>query len=414
MHDEILIVEDSPILTKVLKHLVTQNLPQIANYCSTYAETAALLEHKSNFLVAILDLNLPDAPNGEVIDLVMNRDIPIIVLTATFDQKKREQILARGAVDYVTKESRSSFEYVIRLIHRLDKNRSINALIVDDGRVDRVFLRTLLELQNFNVIEAKDGREALKVMEATHDIKLVITDYHMPEIDGIALISELRRTYSMHELVIIGLSASGSNGESARFLKNGANDFLNKPFSHEEFFVRIMQNIDALEYMAKIRFAAERDYLTGLYNRRYFTEHLSRLAGRLTDITDAYLAIVDLDLFKTINDRYGHQCGDAVLQNFASLLITFEGKGTPARLGGEEFAVLLTNTRRDIALSMMEALRQRAAEQRVRYQDQTIQYTISIGLTALSSEDIQSAMSRADKALYAAKQSGRNKIISDA
>lgn len=413
MGDQILVVEDSPVLLKVLRHYIRTHLPQVPVFATTYAQARALLEADSErFLVAVLDLSLPDALNGEVVDLVLGYGIPPIVLTANYNDNKREEILDRGAVDYVTKDSRSSYEYVIRLIRRLDRNRNIKALVVDDGMVDRRFVGMLLELQNFQVLVCNDGVQALQTFKENPDIKLVITDANMPNMDGFELITELRRSYDSHSLVIIGLSSTTEKSISARFIKNGANDFLNKPFSHEEFFVRIMQNMEAQEYVERIRHAAERDFLTDLYTRRAFSQKAKEALATATE-DSSFVAIIDVDNFKPINDGYGHDQGDKVLQNFAKILLEYESTGVPARLGGEEFVLLLTDMDSvDEVQQLLENFRQAIEQMQVPLEDDrgAIAITVSIGASPVGKDSLRVALSAADKALYEAKHSGKNRL----
>ena len=319
MKERVLVIEDSRLMSKVLGHYIRSSLGLEPVMTDTYAaaktavEASEQLSTEQPFLAAIADLNLPDAPNGESVDLVTAHKIPTIVLTSTYSEEKRSEILAKGVVDYVTKENRASYEYVMRLIHRLDANRFVEALIVDDGKVDRKFIRRLLELKNFVVHEAEDGVAALEMLAQHPKIKLVISDYNMPRMDGFALSAQLRRDYDMEQLAIIGLSSADCPSVSARFLKCGANDFLVKPFSHEEFFIRIMQNMDAQEYLANSIYRAQHDDLTGLYTWRYFNEHLDKVLGAKEAVTGC-VCVVELDDARRIKEMHGYEVYDLILK----------------------------------------------------------------------------------------------------
>ena len=113
------------------------------------------------------------------------------------------------------------------------------------------------------------------------DIKMVISDYFMPGMDGVELTRRIRHRHRKDQLAVIGISAYGNTILSARFIKNGANDFLNKPFSSEEFYCRVTQNLEMLEYIQKLRETSIRDPLTGLFNRRRFFEAAKELHARL-------------------------------------------------------------------------------------------------------------------------------------
>ena len=139
--DRIFIVEDNKMIAKVVTHIVTRDLNFECVVAHSLFEAKQVLEHDSDgFLVAILDLNLPDAPDGEVVDYVLALGLSVIVLTGSYSEKTREQYLNKNIVDYVVKESRYSYEYVGRIIGRLDRNRNIKALVVDDSLSARGFI----------------------------------------------------------------------------------------------------------------------------------------------------------------------------------------------------------------------------------------------------------------------------------
>ncbi len=262
----ILIVDDS----KALAMLAARKLQQCMD-CETVlthnlADTAALLERVKNgeeapIFAAVLDLTLPDAPNGEIVDVVVPHGIHSIVLTGTFGEDARESLLAKQVADYVIKKDTHDFQYIARSIERLDKNASITALVVDDSISYRSHVVRLLKTQNFRVLEAENGAQALKLLEtlaedpsqADAPVKMVITDYMMPELDGLGLVAALRERWSDHQLVIIGVSSEDDPVVSARFLKTGASDFLRKPFTSEEFNWRIRQNIERIEQIEALR-----------------------------------------------------------------------------------------------------------------------------------------------------------------
>ena len=118
----ILVIEDSPLVLKVLEHLFRQDGALQPVFCASFGEAQLLLETSANlFFAAIVDLNLPDAPNGEVVDLVLQYSLPCIVLSSSYNEQRRDELLLKGVVDYVLKESQHSYDYVLRLIHRLSR-----------------------------------------------------------------------------------------------------------------------------------------------------------------------------------------------------------------------------------------------------------------------------------------------------
>ncbi|HEY5718588.1 MAG TPA: response regulator, partial [Motiliproteus sp.] len=276
MMKRVLLVEDSPMMAKVMTYMLRQELQVTPVVTTTLAETREYFEQGAladvDHIAAIVDLHLPDAPNGEALDYVLSQGIPVIVLTASDDQAQRDTILKKGVVDYMVKEGRFAYEYVVRLVRRLDQNRHMHVLVVDDSLATRGLVSSLLRLFRFQVHEAVDGQQALRIYSQHPAIELVVTDFEMPMMDGVELVKALRQKQGPNSLPIIGISGGDKGEISARFIKSGANDFLRKPFSVEEFNCRIIQCIESVEQIRALHRAATSDALTGLSNRRHFFE----------------------------------------------------------------------------------------------------------------------------------------------
>lgn len=251
---KILIVDDSKTIRDILFQRIAQAVPNEILAASTFAEASSLIDqHRNNIFAAVLDLNLPDASDGEIVDFAKKNDVPVIVLTATYNKSVREKIISKDVVDYIVKKGQHSLTQTVEILRRMKKNRAVKILVVDDSRTSRFMIKRLLETYQYLVLEAVDGVNALEIMAEHSDIKLIITDYHMPRMDGVELISAVRKNKSKEELAIIGLSSAEDNSLSATLLKCGANDFLTKPFSNEEFHSRISQNVEFLEYVQEIK-----------------------------------------------------------------------------------------------------------------------------------------------------------------
>jgi len=215
---------------------------------STYAEAARIVEDRPNdFFIALLDLNLPDASGGEIVDYAISKALPSLVFTTQFSEELRKSLFSKNIIDYVVKETPSSLDYVISVVRRIHANIGLKALIVDDSKTVRSVVSGLMRTQQLTALEAKNGVEALEVLKANPDVRVVVTDYDMPEMDGMNLIKKIRAEHSMDKLAIIGMSAHGDDVLSAQFIKSGANDFIHKPFQPEEFLCRVTQNLDMLE-----------------------------------------------------------------------------------------------------------------------------------------------------------------------
>ena len=150
---KLLLVEDSSLVLKVLKRIIDNNAEFEADFAETYVEAKLLIADKpEKYFATLVDLNLPDAPKGEVVDLVLQNKIPTIVLTSSYSEKKKDDLISKGIVDYVVKESRYSYETAVKIISRLSKNHNIKVMIVDDSSVARQQCSRLLEKYLFQVV----------------------------------------------------------------------------------------------------------------------------------------------------------------------------------------------------------------------------------------------------------------------
>jgi diguanylate cyclase (GGDEF)-like protein len=411
----ILIVEDSNTVTKVIKHLVGREPDIRADYAGSMSEAKLKYDQLKDKLIAVIaDLNLPDAPNGEVVDFFLQNKLPVIVLTANYQEEKREALLNKGIVDYVIKESRYSYQHALTLINRLEKNRLIKVLVAEDSNTTRAHIRNLLKLHRYQVLEARDGLEALEVIKQHSDIKLLITDYHMPEMDGFELVKTIRGSIEKSDLVIIGLSAEGQGTVSARFIKNGANDFLSKPFQPEEFFCRITQNIEALELFAQIRDAALRDSMTKLYTRSTFlsrAEPFFEQAKR--DNKPLALALLSIDNLKAINDRHGEHSGDQAIYMLGEELQRGFSRFLIGRLSGNEFAVLLPGVNNEQATTLFDRFRTIIAALYVQTESDEIAITFSTGISNWIAGCFTQQLRHADRLKQRAHQAGGDFVIGE-
>ena len=411
----ILIVEDSEMVMRVLRHLIQNTLPYEAFYATSLAQAKTLCEEQADgFFAALVDLNLPDAPNGEVVDFTLGKKIPTIVLTGSYDEQRREQLFNKGIVDYVTKEGRYAYNKAIELFQRLEKNEQIKVLVVDDSDMSRKYVANLFKRHLFQVLEAVDGMDAIKVLLEHPDIKLLITDYNMPRMDGFELVKNLRYKYDKTDLIMIGVSGESSEALSAKFIKHGANDFLRKPFHPEEFYCRVIHNLELMEQVALLDYNADRDPLTGLYHRSYFFRSAQELQNQAREkSTPLALAVLNIDGFALINQRFGNQGGDLVLQHVASLLCEMLDRFLLCRAGGDEFFVLLPGLDNEKAVSLISKIRQLVAAAPVVVLGESFCCNFSAGVTNQISTSIDEQLNQAIKFLQLAKESSGGMVVGD-
>lgn len=245
---KILVVEDNRMVGLMLTKRLESGGYDV-DWAMTMGETCDLLDKTDeSYFAALLDYSLPDAPNGEVIPRVVEKGIPVIVFTGLVDEKVRENVWSHSVVDYVLKEDSQSIPYIFTLLHRLEINEKVKVLVVDDSVFFRKALVDLLKIHRYKCFTASNGREALDICNASPDIKLVVTDFKIPGMDGLQLTQKLRKNFSGEQMAIIAISSEGESLMAARFIKSGANDFLVKQsFLTEEFYSRVTRNINYLE-----------------------------------------------------------------------------------------------------------------------------------------------------------------------
>ena len=411
MTQRLLVVEDSRPIATVIKQ-IAQSLNYDVVLATTLAEVEEILAGDTDFFAATVDYALPDANDGEAIACVLPHGIPSVVMTGKMDDETRQKILAQPVIDYIPKENSQAFLYLKRILHWQQTNSKNAILVVDDSSSARNHIVELLKRRNFSVHTANNGVLALEKLKQHKDIKMVITDLEMPEMDGITLTNEIRKNYSREQLAVIGISGAENGIHSARFIKNGADDFLRKPFCPEEFYCRITQNIESLNNIAQIQHAANTDYLTELSNRRAFFRNASQRINEYKKRKVPYcLAVLDIDFFKKVNDQYGHDAGDQVLKALALYMRKHFGAGLTARLGGEEFSILFHGLDSDQLYNKLDDFRREIGVSALPAGDTQVSITVSIGVVFNSTENLSKQMNEADNALYLAKDHGRNQIV---
>jgi diguanylate cyclase (GGDEF)-like protein len=412
--NRILIVEDNKALAKLIALKMGAELDFEIDIAYTFQE-AKLFIKKYNYFLALLDLNLPDAPNGEIVEYALERELPSIILSGIVDKELRKKLIQKDIIDYIKKDGISSIEYIISTIKRLHDNQKHKVLIVDDSLVFRNQMQKMVKNMFFQVITVAHGEEALAMLQIHPDIKIVLADYFMPVMDGLELTKEIRKQYSKNDLSIITISSNQDEEITALFLKNGANDYIYKPFSKEEFICRLNNTIEALENIEKITNNANRDFLTGVYNRRYFYTNAQEYFQEAKQSGQNFgVAMIDIDHFKKINDTYGHDTGDKAIVNLSQILTTnVDAKDIVARFGGEEFCIILKDMSANAIKEKLETIRQKVEKSSIKDHDKWISFTVSIGVVTSAEDTLEETINTADMFLYNAKNSGRNQVVSD-
>jgi len=292
-----------------------------------------------------------------------------------------------------------------------------NVLIVDDTSKNIQLVASILKPLGYGLYFATSGQEALDAV-AKNKIDLILLDVMMPDMDGFETAKKLKSDANTKSIPIIFLTAKTDEESVSAGFEVGGVDYITKPFHNSELIARAKTHLHIAD-MAKqlqdqanaMQELANTDPLTAMPNRLKFNtifEHQVDLCLRYKK--ELSLVFIDIDFFKKVNDTYGHKVGDAILVEISKMLTgCVRASDLAARWGGEEFVIVSPETPIDAAYAMAEKLRKCIEE---RSFDEVSQITCSFGVTALTQkDDAHSFLTRADNALYAAKEAGRNCVI---
>ncbi|SFV58630.1 Putative two-component response regulator [hydrothermal vent metagenome] len=410
----ILIIEENKAVANLIAKKIASEFDFEVDIAYKLSEAKLFLSRYSYFIV-LTELKLADSPHGEVVDFLLQKKQKVIILTNNIDKDFRKQMLQKNIIDYINKSGAQDINYVISMLKRLQANQKHTVLVADDSMPMRTRYKNMLENLFFRVVTVAHGEEALNYLQTNPNISLVVTDYNMPVVDGLELTKELRLEYDKNALPIIAISSSEDEEVLAKFLKSGANDYIKKPFSKEEFYCRINNTIEAYENVQAVLNSANRDFLTGLYNRRYLFANIEEYLKKAEEeYSKLYLAIVSIDNFKDIVEKYGYEEGDRAIITLSEILRTStKPQDLVTRFAQEEFCLALFAQNDERALELFEHIRKNIEEFLFTTKDQErIPFIISIGLTYFEDgDDINEVINQADMNLYEAKKSGKNRIV---
>jgi two-component system, cell cycle response regulator len=298
-------------------------------------------------------------------------------------------------------------------------------LLVDDRSTSYERMAPMLAAEHHVDVETDPSQALFHAAEGNYD--LLIVSLSLDNFDGLRLCSQARSLERTRQVPILAISDADNNARLLRGLEIGVNDYLLRPVDRNELLARARTQIKKRRYTDHLRDNVQNsiemaitDALTGLHNRRYMESHLATLAEQASARGKPLaLMILDIDFFKAINDTYGHDAGDDVLREFAvRIRKSIRGIDLACRYGGEEFVIVMPETDLHVAGMVAERLRRSIAGEKFAVNKGTkrVDVTISIGLSTLDrkGEAVADVLKRADKALYRAKNDGRNRVVSDA
>jgi two-component system cell cycle response regulator len=453
MTGTVLVVDDIPANLKLLEAKLLNQYFEILT--ASDGETALEIAEAKQPDIILLDVMLPGMDGFETCQRLKKNPktnhIPVIMVTALSDSADRVRGLQCGADDFLTKPLNDTALFarvrsLVRLKMLTDALRShletndrmgslianeqenwdiesANILLIEDDRPHSEHLQRILAEDNHFCDDCTDGKQALQMLNTSH-FDLVMLAMHLDTDDSLRILSQIRSNEKSRNIPVLILTEEGDEMMLAKALDMGVTDYVTRPVDANELKARVRTQIRRRRFQERLREIYEKslslahiDELTGLYNRRYFNNHLETLFKRTRE-QDGALAVmmVDIDFFKKINDTYGHDGGDVVLKQVASRLQdAIRGYDIVARLGGEEFAMIMPALRPEQAPQAAERLRLSIADTPFTLPNgEKLSVTVSIGLfnqTLQDHDTPDTIMKLADQALYAAKRGGRNQVV---
>ncbi len=455
MTARVLVVDDIAANVKLLEARLTAEYFEVLTANS--GQMAIDICARERVDVVLLDVMMPGMDGFEACRRIKSNaktcHVPVIMVTALDQPSDKVQGLESGADDFLTKPVDdialiTRVKNLARLKTLNDKmlmrastgrqmgldegaalqkamsGRSGRILVVDDH--PRSAARLLEALSKTNDVFADRDPHSALIKLAEHNFDLLVVSLSLSGADGLRLCSQVRSLDRTRHLPIIILVEPGDDARLLRGLDMGVNDYVMRPIDRHELLARVATQIKRKRYSEYLRMQLEQsvelsiiDGLTGLHNRRYMEGHLKTLVTEsLQNGRALSILIADIDHFKKVNDTYGHDGGDAVLREFsARFRRNTRGIDLACRLGGEEFVIIMPDTELARAYQVAERMRACIEAEPFQVNPQTaIRVTASVGLATLERVDDtpETLYKRADNALYAAKRSGRNRVIADA
>ncbi|EAJ0879159.1 diguanylate cyclase [Campylobacter upsaliensis] len=406
---KILLIDDNKMLSKLLAKKIQNTLNYEVDIAHTMAEAIAMLNNE--YFLSFVDLCLPDAMNGEIVDVVADK-IPTIVLTASNDTNKREEFMHKNILDYIFKESDTCVDQILDAISTLSYYAKTKVILAMAKLPERNEIKKFLSQRLFKVLAAAHGEEALLYLENNDDTKLIIADAKMPVVSGEELLAEIRTKYNDDDLGVILLGEKDDVAE-ARVLKNGANDYLIKPLLKELFNCRLDRVLNYMQDKKFIKTYNNLDHTSGLKDHYTFRseveDYLNDIAGGEQEFAFAFL---DIDELKSINDEYGFEIGDSIIKICADEMIAeTKGRDILGRYSAEKFGILLKNISQERALKILSRIRVNIKNAGILINLDELFFTASLGVVfANSGAKLDDLVEKATKALSAAKNNGKDRI----
>ncbi len=453
MSARVLVVDDIQANRKLLQAKLSHEYYHVLT--ATNGEEAIAAARSQSPDIILLDVMMPIMDGFEACSILKSdpetQHIPIVMVTALGDREHRLKGLLAGADDFLTKpvddfalltrvRALTKYKFVLDELRLREANgRRMGVIDTGDMRAPMEPASILIvddnERQARRICAAlKEEHKPITLQESgglggstSTSIDLLLLSLDSKTFDPLRICSHFKTSPQTKDLPVLVIADIDDEAKGMRALDLGAADIIMRPIDTEELSARVKTQVRKKRYLDTMRRRLDQsmelaitDQLTGLFNRRHMLNQLNQFLKR-ANLGDGPLSlfIADIDHFKRVNDTFGHDVGDEVLKEFAARLKeNVRPSDIPCRQGGEEFVVIMPNTNEEVAQAVAERVRQNVCAKpfSVERGEESLSVTVSLGVstTLSANEDIDDVIKRADIALYQAKESGRNQVVSKA
>ncbi len=454
MSARVLVVDDILPNVKLLEAKLTSEYYDVLTAMNGEEALKKVAEESPD--IVLLDVMMPGMDGFEVCTRIKSNPesahIPVVMVTALTDVQDKVRGLESGADDFLSKPINdmalmARVRSLVRLKMSTDEWRmrentanqlgvvdesatamseaaeKANILVIEDKDFELRKIEETMDEDQHTVMAAENGPEAMELI-ATHDFDVILVSLNLDNEDGLRLCSHLKSNERSRAVPIMMMGTDEDMKRIAHGLEIGVNDYLIRPLERSELLARSRTQIRRKRFQERLRASFEvslsmalTDSLTSLYNRRYLEVHLEKMLKKNAENNKAMaVMMIDIDHFKPVNDTYGHKAGDEALKIFSKRLVdNLRSFDLVARLGGEEFVVILPDISERRTYMVAERLR-RAIEKElfeVGAPEGPIKVTTSIGAAIIEPGEhtVHGVLERADKMVYEAKEHGRNCVV---
>ncbi len=410
----VLVAEQEQAVRDMLVQQVFESLGVHADAVNTSSAVRKLLSaQNSDYVLAIVDTRLPDAPEGEVLETLKEYQIPTIAISSSVTEPVAEKLLDRHIIDCVLRRSDEDLDIIADIVKRTLLNSERKIIFYGHNDFNRKSIREMLDIHRYTVIDVRSEAEVRRQLENHRDVTLVLIDDSATQDDELGLINSLRQQYRREDLGVIAVCEEADSSRNARMLKAGANDVLNRPVQTSEFYYRIRQCVESVERVREIKFSNIRDTLTGVYNRDYLFEVGEKMyASAQRGDTSLTMAMLQIDNFDQLTIEHGIEVSNQILKTIAPLLQSELRKNdVVARYNAGTFVALASNVGDHNAIMVLERIRQLIAKTPIHCGAAVLNITGSIGATTYPDETFVAMIGNAQKSLAQAIEGGQNSVV---